>query len=135
MLLRDPSRATVVLTELRAAGVGVSLDDFGTGYSSLSRLRSLPIDEVKIDPSFVTVLDLPIVRLVSELGHLLGHGIVAEGVERAREVPALAHMACHAAQGFALARPMPVDKLLAWVGAPQVPGAVAIPPPEDVTRR
>ena len=131
MLLRDPARATVVLTELRGAGVGISLDDFGTGYSSLSRLRSLPIDEVKIDRSFVTVLDLPIVRLVAELGHLLGHRIVAEGVERREDLPALAHMACHAAQGFAVARPMPVDKLLEWMNAPHVPDEV-IPPPEDL---
>ena len=131
MLLRDPARASVVLGELRGAGVGVSLDDFGTGYSSLSRLRSLPIDELKIDRSFVTVLDLPIVRLVAELGHLLGHRIVAEGVERREDVAALAHLACHAAQGFALARPMPVDRLVTWMRAPQVPDTV-IPPPEDI---
>jgi hypothetical protein len=79
----------------------------------------------------VTVLDLPIVRLVAELGHLLGHRIVAEGVERREDMPALAHLACHAAQGFALARPMPVDGLLAWMRAPQLPDAV-IPPPDDI---
>ena len=87
-IMADPVRAASILRRLNRLGVGLSLDDFGTGYSSLSRLRELPIDEIKIDRSFVTRIevnsrDVEIMRSTIELGHNLGCSVVAEGLETA----------------------------------------------------
>ena len=85
-VMADPEHSLPVLRRLHAMGIGLSVDDFGTGYSSLAYLRRLPIDEIKIDRSFVLGMgtdlgDLAIVRAIVDLGHSLGLRVVAEGVE------------------------------------------------------
>jgi EAL domain-containing protein (putative c-di-GMP-specific phosphodiesterase class I) len=96
--------------------VSVSVDDYGTGYSSLSYLRSLPVDTLKIDRSFVTPMlvdegNAVIVRSTIELAHNLGLRVVAEGVEDEATREALALLGCHFAQGYYLSRPLPADEL------------------------
>jgi EAL domain-containing protein (putative c-di-GMP-specific phosphodiesterase class I) len=102
--------------------VGISIDDFGQGQTSLSHLAALPIDELKIDMSFVTdMLGSPahaaIVRSVVDLGHNLGLRVVAEGVETAEVHRALATYGCDVAQGYFIARPMPMPALAEWLAA------------------
>ncbi|TFV88998.1 bifunctional diguanylate cyclase/phosphodiesterase [Blastococcus sp. CT_GayMR20] len=121
-VMADPTRAIALLHQLRALGVRLSVDDFGTGYSSLSYLKSLPVQEVKIDRSFVTGLsnqseDVAIVRAIVDLGRHLGLEVVAEGVEDRPTWDLLASMGCDLVQGWHLARPMPVDELVPWMRA------------------
>jgi EAL domain-containing protein (putative c-di-GMP-specific phosphodiesterase class I) len=107
-----------VLARLRRLGARVAINDFGTGYSSLAYLHRLAVDEVKIDRSFVR--ELPgknaraVVRAGVDLAHSLGCSAVAEGVEGRRSWDALAALGCDAAQGDYVARPMPLEALLAW---------------------
>jgi diguanylate cyclase (GGDEF)-like protein len=113
-VMTDPERVASVMTRLRAAGVQLSLDDFGTGYSSLTHLKSLPVDEVKIDRSFVARMcanpaDAAIVQAMIALAHQLGMRVVAEGVEDERTWEALARLGCDLIQGYALGRPEPAD--------------------------
>ena len=122
-LLVDLSSAVRHLGELRSLGVRISIDDFGTGYSSLSYLRTLPLDELKIDRSFVTpVADDPsaaaIVASVVSLGHALGLLVVAEGVETAAQLTTLRDLGCDLAQGFYLARPAPAGDIASLVRGP-----------------
>lgn len=119
-LMADPGQARLVLTRLAALGVSLSIDDFGTGYSSLGYLKHLPVDEIKIDKSFVLgmdsdVKDTAIVRSVSELSHNLGLRVVAEGVETAETWDALRALGCDAAQGYYVSRPLPADELERWL--------------------
>jgi diguanylate cyclase (GGDEF)-like protein len=119
-LIGDLGVANGVVEGLHELGVSISVDDFGTGYSSLSRLRDLPINELKIDRSFVTDLDedgqgAAIVRSVIDLGHHLGLEVVAEGVETADTLGELRELGCDAAQGFVLLRPMPADDVTSWL--------------------
>jgi diguanylate cyclase (GGDEF)-like protein/PAS domain S-box-containing protein len=119
-LMADPFYAMEVLGKLKALGAATSIDDFGTGYSSLAYLKDLPIDELKIDRSFVGTMvtdesDLTIVRSIIDLSHNLGLDVVAEGVEDAATLELLAGMGCDRAQGYLLSRPVPADDLLAWV--------------------
>jgi diguanylate cyclase (GGDEF)-like protein len=121
-VMTDPEHSLPVLRELHAMGVHLSVDDFGTGYSSLAYLRRLPIDEIKIDRSFVQGMgtdlsDLAIVRAIVDLGHSLGLSVVAEGVEEEAARDALRDMKCNQAQGFLIARPMPLDRFEAWLQA------------------
>ena len=116
-MLRAPE-ATGVLAELRAIGVRVSLDDFGTGYSSLARLRTFPLDELKVDRSFVQALAtdervLPLVELIVNLGKNFGLTVVAEGVEDALSLAALRSVGCSVAQGFFFSAALPERDLLA----------------------
>jgi diguanylate cyclase (GGDEF)-like protein len=113
-LLGDLSGAVNLLRALRALGVKVALDDFGTGYSSLAYLRLLPIDEVKLDRSFVTdVADngpaAAVVAGVVTLAHALDLSVVAEGIETAEQHAALRTLGCDIGQGFHLARPAPAE--------------------------
>ena len=103
------------LAELRELGVSLSLDDFGTGYSSLRLLRDLAVDDVKVDRSFVSGVDLnaadaAMVRLVVETSHALGLTVTAEGVERPGQLAALAALGCDQVQGYLLGVPVPVDR-------------------------
>ncbi len=119
-LLTDPPRVSAVLARLDTAGIRVSLDDFGVGQTSLGYLSSLPVHELKIDKSFVMdMLTDPghaaIVRSIVDLGHNLSLGVVAEGVETEEVFAALRDADCDLAQGYLLARPMPVDQLRRWL--------------------
>jgi diguanylate cyclase (GGDEF)-like protein len=110
-LMTDPKSALSHLEELRALGVKVSVDDFGTGYSSLSYLRSFPVDEVKIDHTFVAYMDrsaddLTLVRAIVDLGRSLRLRTVAEGIENLRQLTTLREVDCGFGQGFHLAPPM-----------------------------
>ena len=107
----DPERTALVLQELRNLGVQISLDDFGTGFSSLANLRSLPIDRVKIDKTFVFGMlhspkDESIVRSIIDLATNLGMGTVAEGVESQEVLDRLALLNCEAVQGYFIAKPI-----------------------------
>jgi len=110
-VMGDATRCMEVLQRLHDLGVRLSIDDFGTGYSSMSYLRRLPVDELKIDRSFVlgmttTQQDAVLVRTAIDLGHNLGLTVVAEGVEGAEHVHALRALGCDIAQGYHYARPM-----------------------------
>ena len=118
LLMDDPLLALGVLRRLKSFGISLSVDDFGTGYSSLSYLRDLPIDEIKIDQSFVGGMSLPggddtIVRSVIDLGHNLGLAVVAEGVEDVETLRRLIDMGCDRAQGYLLSQPLPAEDLAA----------------------
>ena len=120
-VMGDPARATDVLQRLHDLGVRLSIDDFGTGYTSMAYLRRLPVDELKVDRSFVTSMtsnehDAVLVRTAIDLGHNLGLTIVAEGVENAGHVAALRALDCDIAQGDHYARPMPAAELTALLG-------------------
>jgi diguanylate cyclase (GGDEF)-like protein len=125
-IMADPVRAHRLLTELAASGVKLSIDNFGTGYSSLAHLKNLPVDELKIDKSFVLHMhddadDAVIVRSVIDLGHNLGLQTVAEGIEDLATWDQLTELGCDSAQGYFLARPMPAEDLADWLregGAP-----------------
>jgi EAL domain-containing protein (putative c-di-GMP-specific phosphodiesterase class I) len=126
VLARDPELALRRLHALKDLGVRLSIDDFGTGYSSLSYLRHLPVDQLKIDRSFVTGLDASagggedaaIVRAIVQLGRSLELDVVAEGIETDRQVAALLLLDCHHGQGYLLGRPA---ELPAWPALPAVP--------------
>jgi EAL domain-containing protein (putative c-di-GMP-specific phosphodiesterase class I) len=120
-LSNDPERASVVLDELRSAGVGVSIDDFGTGYSSFGTLRDTKIDRIKIDRSLVTrttrsTTDLHIVRAMIDLAHGLELAVVAEGVETLDVWHALVELGCDDAQGYLMSKPIPSSELGELVG-------------------
>jgi diguanylate cyclase (GGDEF)-like protein len=119
-LMSDSGRSNAVLDELSRVGVSLSIDDFGTGYSSLSYLKQLPIDEIKIDRSFVIDMqndgdDFMIVRATVELGKNLGLRVVAEGVEDRETFDRLADFGCDEAQGYYISRPMPLDEFGRWL--------------------
>jgi diguanylate cyclase (GGDEF)-like protein len=116
----DSVRDSTVLADLHDLGLRLSMDDFGTGYSSLSQLRQLPIDEVKIDKSFVLGMSTSqgesfIARSIIELAHNLGLRVVAEGVEDEMTRNLLAEMGCDKLQGFLVSRPLPDDRLENWL--------------------
>lgn len=118
-IVSDPERVLDVLARLSELGVGLSLDDFGTGYSSLAYLKRLPVQELKIDRSFVMGMDADeedtvIVRSTVELAHNLGLQVVAEGVETRESWAELAGLGCELAQGFLMTAPLPVDEFERW---------------------
>jgi diguanylate cyclase (GGDEF)-like protein len=119
-LMTDSVRAAAVLGRISAIGVKISVDDFGTGYSSLSHLKRLPINEIKIDRSFVTNMrndpnDELIVRATVDLGRNLGLQVVAEGVEDRETWDLLAEMGCQLAQGYHMSRPLPGPEITDWL--------------------
>ena len=118
--MRDADEALSRLQALSQLGVQLSIDDFGTGYSSLAYLKRLPVNELKIDKSFVMAMerdasDAKIVRSTVDLAHGLGLTVVAEGVENGAILDHLAALGCDEAQGYHLARPMDVAAFGAWV--------------------
>jgi EAL domain-containing protein (putative c-di-GMP-specific phosphodiesterase class I) len=119
-IMDDPVRAQQTLERLHGMGCDLSIDDFGTGYSSLAYLKRLPVDELKIDKSFVLnmasdVGDAKIVRSTIDLGHNMGLRVVAEGIESEAAWNILAEMGCDQGQGYFMSRPMPAEQLAAWV--------------------
>jgi len=130
-IMADPPRAIAVLTALQQAGISLSIDDFGTGYSSMSYLKTLPIDELKIDRCFVMGMlancsDGVLVRSAIDLGHNLGFSVVAEGVEDQLTMSALAELGCDIVQGYHLARPMSGPELTTWLDARRAGVAPAV---------
>jgi EAL domain-containing protein (putative c-di-GMP-specific phosphodiesterase class I) len=119
ILMSDPARSMASLNRLHGMGVRIVIDDFGTGYSSLAYLRRLPIDELKIDRSFIEPLTGPddvIVRSTIDLAHNLGLRVVAEGVESAEVRSRLAALGCDAVQGTFIRAPAPARDLREWMG-------------------
>jgi diguanylate cyclase (GGDEF)-like protein len=119
MLANDVDEIIAKMTSLKAKGVAFSLDDFGTGYSSLSYLKRLPLDQLKIDQSFVRDIltdanDAAIARTVIALADSMGLAVIAEGVETEAQRELLAHQGCHAYQGYLFSRPLPIDAFEAW---------------------
>jgi diguanylate cyclase (GGDEF)-like protein len=132
MIMSDPERALSTVSRLSGLGARLSVDDFGTGYSSLANLRKMPIDELKIDRSFVSPMlrsesDLIIVRSTINLGHDLGLNVIAEGVEDNPTLEQLAEFGCDLAQGYHVSRPMPADAFNDWLTevAPKPDDAIA----------
>jgi EAL domain-containing protein (putative c-di-GMP-specific phosphodiesterase class I) len=119
-IMADPAHALAILAMLQSMGVRLSVDDFGTGYSSLTHLRELPIDEIKIDKSFVMGMtasdaDAAIVRTVIDLAHNLGKQVCAEGVEDEAMWQMLKELGCDLAQGYWISRPVPAAELMSWL--------------------
>jgi diguanylate cyclase (GGDEF)-like protein len=117
LLVQNAESAVATLKRLKALGVAISIDDFGTGYSSISYLKRFPIDCLKIDSSFVHDLhssakDAAIVEAISALARSLGIGLVAEGVEEARQADFLRARYCTEMQGFLFSRPLPPDEVV-----------------------
>jgi diguanylate cyclase (GGDEF)-like protein len=129
-VMLEPETALAILRRLQAMGLSLALDDFGVGQSSLAYLRRLPVQEIKIDKSFVLKLadspeDQAIVRSIIDLGRNLGHHITAEGVEDGNSLDLLEGMGCDGAQGYFVSRPLPTDAFVAFVRAwPAGPGLV-----------
>jgi len=125
-IMDDPVRAQHTLERLHAMGVDLSIDDFGTGYSSLAYLKRLPVNELKIDKSFVLNMendegDTKIVRSTIDLGHNMGLRVVAEGIESEAVWRLLAELGCDQGQGYFMSRPIPGDQLVAWLEKWQAP--------------
>ena len=129
-VMSNPSDGLTILTELDRMGVMLAIDDFGTGYSSLAYLKRLPVDELKIDRSFVIDMeenenDAVIVRSTIDLAHNLGLKVTAEGVETQAVWDALGILGCDQSQGYLMGRPMPADTLEEWLRGPARPKAPA----------
>jgi diguanylate cyclase (GGDEF)-like protein len=121
-LMQDPLTAIEALHRIRALGVRTSIDDYGTGYSSMTYLKTLPVDELKIDRSFVGDMTADprshaLVASTIDLGHNLGLTVVAEGVEDEATAEALRDLGCDSAQGYHFARPMPADAVAEQIRA------------------
>ena len=119
-LMSERERVQDTLTRLSAMGLKIMIDDFGIGYSSLAYLKSLPVDGIKIDRSFVTAMtrndnDAAIVRTSVDLAHNLGLKVVAEGIETEDVLHRLQELGCDAGQGLYISRPLPADDLLLWL--------------------
>ena len=124
-LMADRNRARGVLTRLRSSGIRIAVDDFGTGYSSLAYLRDLPVDELKLDRSFIAPMadDVRAAALVAStiaLAHSLGLRMVAEGVEDDVTYSELCRLGCDEAQGYFISRPVPAAELTRWLLADHV---------------
>jgi diguanylate cyclase (GGDEF)-like protein/PAS domain S-box-containing protein len=135
--LSDINHVRGIMLDCQALGISFALDDFGTGYSSMSYLKRLPADVLKIDQSFVRNMlidrdDLHLVSAVIGLARSFGLGVIAEGVETVEHGAMLMRLGCDLVQGYGIARPMPADEVLAWVGgfdlAPTWQAAAGLPP-------
>ena len=133
-IMDDPDRALGTLESLHSAGFQLSIDDFGTGYSSLAYLKRLPVDELKIDRSFVSGFetdrdDAVIVRSTIDLAHNMGLKAVAEGIENETAWHLLRQAGCDVGQGYFMGRPVPADKFEAWLRQWQAPSPQEPPVP------
>jgi diguanylate cyclase (GGDEF)-like protein len=119
-VMKDPAYASKILRELKTRGVTLAIDDYGTGYSSLAHLKRLPVDELKIDKSFVQNLraastgDILIIRSTIELGHNMGLKVIAEGVEDAEAWRILKNLGCDMAQGYYVSPPLAMNDFREW---------------------
>jgi EAL domain-containing protein (putative c-di-GMP-specific phosphodiesterase class I) len=130
LVLENMDDVVAKMLQIRQLGVRFSMDDFGTGYSSLAYLAQLPIDQLKIDKSFVQNIpgkssDEFIARTIISMGLGLGMHVIAEGVETAEQHAFLAHHGCHAYQGYLFSRPLPAQALEAYMSQVQAPQPVA----------
>jgi EAL domain-containing protein (putative c-di-GMP-specific phosphodiesterase class I) len=133
VLITDPEIVAMQLAVLSAHGVHVAIDDFGAGYSSLSYLRSLPVDFIKIDRSYIELLNgdagpSALTRAICKMAHTLGIATIAEGIETAHQLDRLRRMDCDYGQGYGLARPMPGEEfehLLCLAGGSVTSGAAS----------
>jgi EAL domain-containing protein (putative c-di-GMP-specific phosphodiesterase class I) len=110
--MKDPDKAVSLLKSLRQTGLGISIDDFGTGYSSLAYLRRFPLDELKIDRSFLMDTDedsAAIASAIIALGHSLRLNVVAEGVEQEKQLEFLRSRNCDEYQGYYFSKPIAAD--------------------------
>lgn len=119
-MIQQPEKTFRTLQYLHEQGFKLAMDDFGTGFSSLSQIKALPLDELKIDKSFVVNLDhdsddQSIVRAAIHMAHTLGLEVVAEGVENSESLNLLASLGCDGIQGNLLAPPMISDELENWI--------------------
>lgn len=119
-VMNDVDNAIALLSRMQKRGLGLSIDDYGTGYSSMAQLKRLPVDELKIDKSFVLDVvtntdDAIIVRSTIELGHNMGLKLVAEGVESLEALDKLRQYGCDYAQGYYLSKPMPAEDFANWL--------------------
>lgn len=119
-VMLNPELALQVLHGLRACGISLSVDDFGTGYSSLTQLKRMPVQELKIDQSFIRDLDNAsedsvVVRSTIEMSHSLGLKVVAEGVEFERSLQLLGRWHCDTAQGYLISRPLAAQAFETWM--------------------
>jgi EAL domain-containing protein (putative c-di-GMP-specific phosphodiesterase class I) len=118
-VMKDPDYAIAALNRLSARSIKLAIDDFGTGYSSLTYIQKLPLYEIKIDRSFIQNMDKKagdkvIVKTTMNLSKGLGYYVVAEGIENQSVLFSLKNMDCDFAQGFFIAKPMPIDELINW---------------------
>jgi EAL domain-containing protein (putative c-di-GMP-specific phosphodiesterase class I) len=125
MLLDDLDLAVEQMERMRSFGFKFSIDDFGTGYSSLSYLQTLPVDEIKIDRSFVENIlgegvGLSIVRAIVVLADSLGFSVIAEGIEKLEQLERLQEIDVEGLQGFFIARPMDTESLLEWLASSSI---------------
>jgi len=119
-IMTDPERALAAIRLLKESGVRLAIDDFGTGYSSLAYLKALPVDELKIDKSFVMHMsddrnDEVIVRSTIDLAHNLGLSVVAEGIESELHLQTLRDLGCDIGQGFHFGRPLRIEEFHQWM--------------------
>lgn len=119
-IMTDPERALAAIRHLKESGVRLAIDDFGTGHSSLAYLKALPVDELKIDKSFVMQMaddsnDEVIVRSTIDLAHNLGLSVVAEGVESDLHLQTLRGLGCDIGQGFHIGRPLRIEEFHQWM--------------------
>ena len=146
-MIRDPDTAGHQMARLKELGIKVAVDDFGTGYSSLSYLRRFPVDELKIDRSFIGSMnrsaeDLAVVRAVIDLGKALRLQTVAEGIEDAKQLATLRRLGCHFGQGYHFARPLSPEAVWEYLHAPRpdrpletVQTASSVVPADEHARR
>jgi diguanylate cyclase (GGDEF)-like protein len=131
-IMSDPQRAIAVLGQLRALGIRLAIDDFGTGYSSMAYLKVLPVDELKIDRSFVRDMatnpnDAVLVASTVNLGHHLGMAVTAEGVEDAETLQILHTIGCDLAQGYLFSPPLPASGATVWLRTSDTSAAGELP--------
>jgi diguanylate cyclase len=125
VMLDETRQALAILKELREVGVRISIDDFGTGYSSFGYLRSLPVDAIKIDRSFIADIssnaeDLAIVKAIIATAHALGLEVIAEGVETPEQLRLVTAHDCDQYQGYLLSAPLPAEELTAFLSQPSL---------------